>query len=130
LLSNKYKSEIYIFLAYYIIMGATGSRILKGAGAIGSTILGGLNKAKDFVGKVYNTATNLPYIGNIIKGITEVPIPYVNLSAKQLGDYAGKGIDIANSISDEIKKPRSSATARLNLPPIPNRLPLPPLPRR
>lgn len=114
-------------------MGGFGSKILSGAGKVGSTILGGLTKARDFAGKVYNTAKNIPVIGNIVETLADTPIPYVGLSAKTLGGYASKGIDVANDVSNAIRdfdKPRRGQVLSSLPNPPSRRLPLPPIPKK
>lgn len=117
-------------------MGQKGSRILSGIGKVGSSILSGLNTGREWISKGYNVAKNIPVIGNIVSSLAETPIPYVGLSAKDLGGFASKGLDVANDVANairDIQKPRRDQplSALPNPPRQPSRrLPLPPLPNK
>lgn len=55
------------------------------------------NRARNMVGSVWNTARNIPVVGDILKKTSEMPL-FGGKSVKDIADYANTGLDTANNI--------------------------------
>jgi len=71
-----------------------GQGILSTGRRVGSGILTGLDKARDYVRNISRTARAIPIVDNLLK----TKIPVLGQSADELGQLADAGIEMAKDV--------------------------------
>lgn len=56
------------------------------------------NNARNGIKKAYNFIKKIPVIGSAVDGLLDAQIPYINMSANQIG----KGLDTALNVGNDI----------------------------